>query len=63
MEIEGGSLIFYLVFQLLALYVLLYALQEVIGVEVRMSRRMPERRQRVSDKKWTGAECKFDGHT
>lgn len=51
MEIEGGSLIFYLVFQLLALYVLLYALQEVIGVEVRMSRRMPERRQRVSDKK------------
>lgn len=47
---NGGSLIFYLIFQLLALYVLLYALQEVIGVEVCMSWRMPERRQRVSDK-------------
>lgn len=36
-------MVFYLIFQLLTLYVLLYALQEIIGVKVRMPRRMPEK--------------------
>lgn len=40
----------HLVFQLLALYVLLYALQEVIGVKVCMPWRMPEERKRAFDK-------------
>lgn len=38
--------VFYLVLQLLTLYVLLHALQEVIGVKVRMPWRMSERRQK-----------------
>lgn len=44
---RGVLVCVYLIFQLLTLYVLLYALQEVIGVKVCVSWRMPENRQRV----------------
>lgn len=39
-------MVFYLIFQLLALNVLLYALQEIIGVEVLMPRSMSEKEKK-----------------
>lgn len=38
----------YLIFQLLAFNVLLYALQEIIGVKICMSRRMPEKKKSIA---------------